>query len=178
MAIWFTADTHFGHKNIIKFCNRPFSSIEEMDAALITAWNDVVQLGDTVYLLGDFTLGYQAQPYFGRLKGTVKIIPGGHDKRWIHGKYTTLSGPVEKLPTCYTAKLWYNNERSLYVVLCHYALQVWDRSHYGSLHFYGHSHGRLEPYPNALDVGVDKAAQLLGEYRPFSLEEAVSLVGR
>lgn len=56
MNIFFTSDTHFGHNNIIKLSNRPFSSVEEMNEGLIERWNDVVGAEDIVYHLGDFSL--------------------------------------------------------------------------------------------------------------------------
>ena len=51
--IYFTADTHFGHNNVIQFCDRPFASVEEMDEAMIQNWNERVTGNDTVYILGD-----------------------------------------------------------------------------------------------------------------------------
>jgi hypothetical protein len=66
--------------------------------------------------------------------------------------------------------------RRLPAVLCHYPLLHWDRSHYGALHFFGHSHNAGERRENCLDVGVDSAFALTGEYRPLRLEECVSLV--
>ncbi len=54
--LWFTADHHFGHANIIRYCNRPFASAEEMDATLVHLWNETVGRDDIVYHLGDFTL--------------------------------------------------------------------------------------------------------------------------
>ena len=51
--IYFTADTHFGHCNVIRFCDRPFASAEEMDEAMIQNWNERVTGNDTVYILGD-----------------------------------------------------------------------------------------------------------------------------
>ena len=54
--IFFTADTHFGHANIIKYCHRPFATVEEMDDALVRNWNAVVSPDATVFHLGDFAL--------------------------------------------------------------------------------------------------------------------------
>ena len=53
MDIYYTSDLHLGHKNIIRLCNRPFGSIEEMDNLLIERWNKKVKKEDTVYILGD-----------------------------------------------------------------------------------------------------------------------------
>ena len=66
MSVYLISDTHFGHKNIISYCNRPFSSVEEMDKTLIKNWNSVVKKEDTVYHLGDFA--------FGNKEFTQKII--------------------------------------------------------------------------------------------------------
>ena len=55
--MFFTSDTHISHHNIIKYCNRPFANAKEMDAEMIKRWNEKVKLDDTIYHLGDFTLG-------------------------------------------------------------------------------------------------------------------------
>lgn len=168
--ICLAADHHFSHDNIRRFTNRPFSSVEEMDSHLISAWNEAVGPDDTVYHLGDFTLGRGAQRYLSCLNGHIKVVPGGHDKRWIRGRSQYYN--VEILPPLYTLEIPQEGKKwPLVIVLCHYALRVWDRSHYNSWHCFGHSHGRLPPIGKQLDVGVDSAAKILGEYRPFSLVE-------
>ena len=85
--IWLTADHHLGHSNIIKFCDRPFADVDEMDAALITSWNSVVAVGDVVWYLADFTLSNRevAQSYLRRLNGRINLLcyPWHHDSRWL-----------------------------------------------------------------------------------------------
>ena len=61
--IYVTADLHLGHENIIKHCNRPFSSAEVMDAVLITNWNRMVKPEDDIFILGDFTMKPAAQAH-------------------------------------------------------------------------------------------------------------------
>ena len=79
--IWVTSDTHFNHANIIKYCNRPFSSVEEMNETIIANWNKVVSERDIVYHLGDFALGDKSliPNILRRLNGCIKVIMGNHD---------------------------------------------------------------------------------------------------
>ena len=83
--IFFTSDTHFGHANIIQFCHRPFSSTDEMNEALITNWNSVVQPDDTVYHLGDFCFGTINlwEEIRKRLNGHIHLILGNHDMKQV-----------------------------------------------------------------------------------------------
>ena len=68
---YFTSDLHLGHRNIIRLCNRPFATIEEMDETLIRNWNAKVTNGDTVYILGDLLFRNEkpAEEYLKQLKG-------------------------------------------------------------------------------------------------------------
>lgn len=156
MAVWFTSDHHFGHKRIIDLANRPFASVEEMDDEMIRRWNAIVAPGDTVYHLGDFAFADHT-PYLERLKGQKRLIVGNHDH----------SNRVKR------SKGWATVDQLLHVtvddtplVLCHYAMRVWSRSHHGALHFYGHSHGNLDGDSQSLDVGVDCWA-----YTPVGLDD-------
>ena len=79
--IWFTGDTHFGHANVIKHCNRPFKSADEMDETMIRNWNDRVSEHDSVYHLGDFSFskGPKTREILDRLNGHIYLIRGNHD---------------------------------------------------------------------------------------------------
>lgn len=145
--IWFTSDQHFGHANIIKYCARPFSSVEEMDETIIRNFNYRVSKGDVVYHLGDFIFGDRG-PYLKRMNGTHVFIRGNHDNK----KY--------KDPYIREIKI-----EGQHIVLCHYAMRVWNRSHHGSWNLYGHSHGTLVPQRLQMDVGVDSNG-----YYPISFD--------
>ncbi len=80
MTTWFTSDHHFGHRNIIDYCDRPFDSVEEMNEALVTSWNSHVNADDTVFYLGDFSLKRRdMELYAPRLNGHKILIAGNHD---------------------------------------------------------------------------------------------------
>jgi calcineurin-like phosphoesterase family protein len=154
---FFTADTHFLHKNVIRYCERPFSSVEEMDETLISNWNAKVKPGDSVYHVGDFGFG-NCNSISERLNGKIYLVPGGHDKG--HYKNITYVEPLK------TIKI--DNQ---IVVLCHYCLRTWDRSHYNSWALFGHSHGKLPPIGKSWDVGVDG-----NDYSPLSWDEIVEIM--
>lgn len=158
--IYYTSDTHFGHTNVIKYCNRPYTSVEEMDEALIENWNNTVGNNDTVYVLGDFAFknAQATSNYLRRLKGFKHLIWGNHDSNQVRN----LQHPF-----------WYSSQPYLEVkdgkdtvVLCHYAMRVWNQSHRGNLMLYGHSHGTLPGTNQSLDVGVD-----CWNYKPVTLEQ-------
>lgn len=81
---WFTSDWHLGHDNIIRYCNRPFSSVQHMNENLVSVFNFHVAPDDHVYFLGDMVMGKVAKnlSYIERLNGTKFLIPGNHDKVW------------------------------------------------------------------------------------------------
>lgn len=89
MKTFIISDTHFGHQNIIKFCNRPFESVEEMDNVMIEQWNMVVSKGDTVYHLGDFGFGSKEQisDIVKKLNGNIRLIMGNHDAHSVKWYY-------------------------------------------------------------------------------------------
>jgi calcineurin-like phosphoesterase family protein len=81
--IYLTSDNHFGHFNVIGYCNRPFKDIIEMQEAMIDNWNRVVDKEDTVLHLGDFSMDPQQAPkILPRLNGYKSLSSGNHDKCW------------------------------------------------------------------------------------------------
>ncbi len=82
MTTWFTADAHFGHANIIRYCDRPYRSVEAMRSGLVRRWNAVVGESDRVFVLGDFALG-RVEETLGVLKelnGVKELLVGNHDR--------------------------------------------------------------------------------------------------
>jgi len=142
--IFFTSDTHFGHANIIRHCVRPFENVTTMDEALIKNWNACVSKVDTIYHLGDFVWRKDRVDYYkSRLNGKLILLKGSHDRG-------------VDLPQILEIKV-----EGQIIVLCHYAMRTWPRSHYGSWHLFGHSHGRLNDNVGlSMDVGVDTNAFL------------------
>lgn len=153
---FFTADEHYGHANIIRpdYCNRPFESVSEMDNELIKRHNEVVKEKDIVIHAGDFTLKTftYAQEYIKQLNGEHIFLRGSHDA-WL--KKSTDAHYI-----------WVKKIEGQLVMVCHYAMRVWEQSHYGSWMLYGHSHGTLEPIGLQYDIGVDN-----NNFYPVSFEE-------
>jgi len=157
MATYFTADTHFGHKNIIKYCNRPFCSVDEMNEVMIENWNRTVSSKDTVYHLGDF--GFKGVDLIlPRLNGQIHLIHGNHDNSMIkRNRRFVTSSPIKEIRI--------NGTKT---VLHHYSMRVWNASFHGSYHLFGHSHSSLPPLGLSFDVGVDA-----WDFTPISEERVI-----
>jgi calcineurin-like phosphoesterase family protein len=158
---WFTADFHLGHKNIIRYCNRPFDSVEAMNCAILERLNSSVKTNDVLYFLGDFCIGPKARALALRREIRCKkifAVPGNHDKdtRKLTQEFSWLGD---------LAEVSISGQR---IVLCHYAMRVWNHSSHGAWHLYGHSHGRLSAPDGSLsmDVGVDTH-----DFSPWSFDE-------
>lgn len=169
--IFFTADQHFGHKNIIKYCNRPFSSVEEMNKVMIDKWNEVVGKEDTVYVIGDFIWTKKlCNEILTSLKGHIKLVPGNHDYKHYLDFDDNKVSPVSAI-----AQIDWNQQR---IVLCHYPMISWTGSYHGSWHLHGHTHCKID-YPVitnerlAFDVGVDG-----NNFYPYSILDIVLLFNK
>lgn len=135
--IFIISDHHFNHKNIIKFCNRPFKSVDEMNTIMIDNHNSLVRSKDTVYLLGDFAYSNHMH-FIHALNGRKILIIGNHDRmsKQAYDQFTEVIG-TPKQPGILQRNI---DGRS--VVMSHFPLYSWTGSNRGSWHFYGHCHGR------------------------------------
>lgn len=178
MTLWFTSDTHFDHAKIIEYSRRPFSSVAEMNDALVANWNVHVQPGDTVWHLGDiaFRSKRPAEYWLRALAGHIHVCIGNHDDPKELAASRAVSVQDVKYLRHEKQKLW----------LSHYAHRVWRNSNHGSFHLFGHSHGDLLTRGSGrlMDVGVDAVATREGmvgtnhvrpgDYRPISFDEVMA----
>lgn len=234
--IWFTSDTHYHHKNIVKGVTswvdspehaggshstqntRPFKTLEEHDQALVDNINKHVKPEDILYHLGDWSFGGIEQIWNFRKQLNCKnihLIYGNHDHHIernaplpnVHmasdptGQIVMKDGPVpEKVQGYDRMSIYPAPARKLFasaghykfakiggqsMVLCHFAMRVWDKAHHGTWMLYGHSHGTLPKYSavkgfatkaselyRTMDVGVDTHP----EFRPYHFDEIAKIM--
>lgn len=186
--IWFTSDPHYGHRNIIKYSHRPFLfdkqkgfvdqnlDVNAMDEALIQNHNSVVKPQDRVYFLGDFAF-YKDQrktiDVLRRLNGSKVLVCGNHDEYLSDDVLAMFSSVHDYLEINVPDKD--NSRGKQKIVLLHYSMNVWNKSHHSSWHLFGHSHGSLADNPNSLsfDVGVDSH-----NYTPISYDQVKMIMAK
>lgn len=169
--IWFTADSHIGHRNIIKYCQRPFSNVEEMNETLICNWNKVVGKNDYVFHLGDFSVGGAAEwtSILDNLNGRIFLVLGNHDMNNVDQGFMRRFEDVamQMLITIGKQRVYLN----------HYPFLCYGGAYRGTWQLFGHVHTsscmsgldgpRLQMlFPRQYDVGVDN-----NNYTPISFEE-------
>lgn len=186
--IFFTSDLHIGHSNVIKFDEIPFKDINEMHSELINRWNSVVGEDDIVFNLGD--LFYKTEPktakwFVSQLKGKIYHIMGNHDKmrdmvalgrfEKIFGDSTGLGGATIQVQDP-DANRGYQD-----IVMCHYPILSWNKSHYGAWHIHGHCHQSITKNPEmdwyykrkVIDAGSNG-----WNYRPISYQEVKDIMSK
>lgn len=148
--LFFTSDTHFGHKAMVE--RRGFTSIEQMDAELVEAWNRTVPPEGKVFHLGDvhFHRPARAGEILKQLNGEIHLVTGNHDSTiekpataWRFASITPMHG---------TAWIRMNGQK---IIMCHFPYAVWYAAHHGTWHLHGHSHGSAPEFGRRYDVGVD-----------------------
>lgn len=185
MNIWFTSDLHLGHEAVIKYCSRPFASVDEMNEAIIGNYNARVKPEDTVYILGDLTLApiKTAGPLIQRLNGKKILVQGNHDS-YSRGQYLKLGfvDVYQKLEIDLLGRR---------ITMCHFPYRpglyyrIFKKEDFRYMHrrpiddgkwlLHGHRHSgsKTKVRSKMIDVGVDAWG-----YRPVKLEELASIMDR
>lgn len=214
--IWFSSDTHYNHENICKSTTswnvdglseghlgvRNFSSLEDMNNAILDGINNNVADDDILFHLGDWSFGGIESIFEFRKQikcNNIRLIFGNHDHHIKNNRilpdnqqeeaiewlgYKPLDGLVrtqdlfESVQDVLQIKVQlHKKQKANPIFLSHYSHRVWDKHYNGWFHAFGHSHGSLDYAPNgrSIDVGIDTANQRFGEYRPYNVSEFISI---
>lgn len=193
--IWFTSDTHYHHKNIVRGTSswsdeendgsshsrqstRDFDTLEDHDDELVKVFNGLIKPNDILYHLGDWSFGghEQIKLFRNRLQcKNIHLIFGNHDQHIepIDSVYRQCFSSVQ-----YVKELSFKIDSGISgrygktkIFLSHYSHQVWNKSHHGAIHLFGHSHGSLKGIGRSMDVGVDTH-----NLYPYHLNEIVDIM--
>lgn len=173
---FFTADCHFGHANIINYCNRPFADVDTMNETMRRNWNQTVSIDDTVYCVGDFSYKWSMQNVaetIDGLHGNKIFIIGNHDKPSVTEALDYLGIEYHII-----LDLQIKDDELGYqpITLCHYPMLSWNQSHRGAWNLFGHHHGSTTDILHGLsyrhlDVGVDKH-----NFTPISFDQVKTII--
>ena len=157
--VYVTSDTHYWHKAVIQYCNRPFANTYEMNQELVKRWNSRISHKDHVFHVGDFAFGSRKMilEILDALNGNIYLIKGNHDRK--------ITGDIEK------RFVWVKSDfltslDNVPVHFYHFPVEYWNKAHYGGWMLHGHSHGLKTPGRRRIDVGVDT-----NNYYPYHIEE-------
>ena len=170
MSIFFTSDTHFFHKNILKYQphTRQGMNVQDMTERMIEIWNNQVSSDDLVYHLGDFSFGRgsETENVLSRLNGRIILVTGNHDRNIIdnskfQSRFLSIQNYMEiKID-------------GINVIMFHYPMVQWNKMHYGSFHLFGHIHGKDMGFTGKqMDVGIDSRKDM----KLFSWDEVKSFM--
>ena len=183
MTIWFTADTHYGHKNIVRGVSswgnksgcRDFDTIADMNDAMVDSINAYVKEDDVLYHVGDLVMGlFENVTAFRErlLCRTIHLVLGNHDhniRKDREGVQQLFASVQQQSMICV------DNQQ---MVLCHYPLHVWQNHHRGTWHLHGHTHGKLNDpsfyQRKVMDVGIDTHS----EFRPYAFDEIKGILAQ
>jgi calcineurin-like phosphoesterase family protein len=179
--IFFTSDTHFNHGNCIKYDNRPFKDVNEMNETIITNWNKRVPKDGYVFHNGDIGMPSLKQlvDILYRLNGKIFLIKGNHDKKLVVDNPSSqdkilIRNRFEWVKDYYELWVQDNDLESKKQLFCmmHYPMACWNMSHYGqSVMIHGHSHGKYKGQGKILDTGVNSH-----NYTPISYKEVMNIM--
>lgn len=178
--VWFTSDTHFFHENILRYCNRPFRDVTEMNDVLVKNWNETVPEDGVVFHLGDFAFGdsHEWNDILSRLNGRIYLILGNHDMKHIKQGFMKRFAYVTQQMTIRVG--------GQSIILNHNPFLAYGGAYRNVWQLFGHVHsgplsgkgkdgdsgsGKDLPrlvhlFPRQYDVGVDN-----NDFRPVSFKE-------
>ena len=165
--IFFTSDLHFQHKNVIRFCRRPFENIKDMELKLIENWNSVVSNEDIVFDLGDvlwFDGRHDAKRILNQLNGIHYVILGNHDNK----NNFELCDKVIVCETCTQVFIQTLDNKTQEIMLSHFPLLTWPHIDHNVINLFGHIHCRQMVKRFGLDVGVD-----CHYFKPISIKDVL-----
>lgn len=179
--IFFTSDPHLFHKNVLKIDDRPFKDLDEMHETMVERWNNKVGEKSKVYIVGDLAYKQnsrkEVKSIVERLNGDLTLILGNHDRIRDIVQLGVFSD-VQSYKRIEILDEEGNNGNRQDIIMCHYPILSWDKSHYGAIHLHGHSHHNLKKkYPwyyeenKVIDVGC-----MGHNYEPISYDEMKKLV--
>lgn len=170
-GVWFISDTHFNHKNVVKFNLKRKTTfdldindaemLKKHDSELIKLWNNTIKKNDTVYIIGDFSFASsdETRKILEKLNGKKHLIIGNHDGscRGLNNYFESTSQIKE---VTFKKTVFPFLDENMHCVLCHYPISAWNRRMHGSVMVHGHTHGAMDAI-NVLseelrvDVGFD-----------------------
>lgn len=174
--LFFTSDLHLFHENIIEYCNRPFSSIDEMNRKLIHNWNDIVGVDDDIIVDGDFMFTSnlkKIEETINILNGRIWLVLGNHDYKSNFERKSVSELFEGRVYDAMDIKVHDDelDDDYMKIHISHYPCEFWTR---GAIHLYGHIHSGpnstgdeiCQYKPMRYDVGVDN-----NNYKPISYHE-------
>jgi calcineurin-like phosphoesterase family protein len=174
--IWLSSDFHFGHKNIASKNYsqwdsgwRNFVDVNHMNETILDNINTLIQPDDTLYFLGDFCFGGHAKTPYWRERincKTIHVCRGNHDKKI--DLYANCFNSIQNTLTV--------NYQGKEIFCSHYSHRIWEGSHKGVLHAWGHSHGNAEPFGKSMDVGIDYLYKIFNQYQPILINDFIDIV--
>ena len=183
--VFFTSDTHIGHSNVIKFDNRPFADVEEMNETIVKNWNNKIPKDGIVFFMGDFSFKSlkQTKEIFDQLNGQIHWINGNHDTWKVISKLDKVKSIQNMLDLKIADKDVVNKrfKGRQQITLCHYPIVVWDKHHHGAWHLHGHCHhnltktafGEIFYKRKVIDVGTNGH-----EHTPLSYQDVKDIMNQ
>lgn len=172
---FYISDLHLGHNNCIKFDDRPFSSVEEMNACIIANWNAVVRKEDNVFVLGDFAWNNEmGDEALKKLNGNKFLVLGNHDRPtdFMRKEFVWIQEYAEIM------------DEGRRVILCHYPIAHWKNADRGAIHLYGHIHTSRDSRPfseyrtlmreRGIPYECYNVGCMLQDYFPRTLDEIIA----